>query len=129
MLTHFFLVLQIAIKDIGEACAKELLAAGTALPSSPYPFELLGPVYSTEDVRKVFAQVSGKEVEIREIPKEGLLEFYGAVFPPSVAKYYADMNVSLLEGGILSEHPEPTADVRQDGKTELVEVIRELYGA
>lgn len=129
MLIIFFFISQIAIKDVGEACAKELLAAGTALPSNPYAFEVLGPVYSTKDVKKVFDQVSGKEIEIREIPKEGVLEFYGAVFPPSVAKYYADMNTSLLEGGILSEHPEPTEDVRQVGKTELVEVIRELYGA
>lgn len=119
--------LQIAVQDIGTTCAAELLAVGKPLPSSPYIFELHGPrLYTSVDVQKAFEEASGKTVEIRPIGKDGLLEFYSAVFPPAVAEKFAEMNLSFLEGGVLYEDPNPTGEVRK-GTTELVEAVKQMY--
>ncbi|SPQ23986.1 316bd447-dc06-46fb-ada7-8818c044f9b3 [Thermothielavioides terrestris] len=116
----------IAVRDIGSACASELLGTGTPLPSTPYVFELHGPRACTSvDVQKALEEVSGKSVEIRQIPKAGLAEFYSAVFPPRIAQQFAEMNASYLEGGILYEDPQPTGRIKY-GKTELVDVVKEI---
>jgi hypothetical protein len=81
--------------------------------------------YTSVDVQKAFEVASGKSLEIRPIEKEGLVAFYSAVFPPGVAKLFAEMNASFLEGGILYEDPNPTKEIRK-GKTELVEVVKQL---
>lgn len=120
---------QVAIKDIGETCAGELLATGTALKASPYVFDLCFPSkLSSEDVHKAWEEAAGKTIEMKVIPKEGLAEFYGAVFPPAIAESYVEMNVALLPGGIILEDPSPTRETRH-GKTELVEVFKQLLGA
>ncbi|EGS21335.1 uncharacterized protein CTHT_0031900 [Thermochaetoides thermophila DSM 1495] len=121
----------IAVKDIGITCAQELLATGTPLTSSPYIFELYGPrEYSSLDVQKAFEEAASRSIEVRPVPKGSLLDFYRAVFPPAVAKEFTEMNISFLEGGVLYElyngGYEP--EIR-NGKTELVEVIKELYAA
>ncbi|KAL2257809.1 hypothetical protein VTK26DRAFT_9151 [Humicola hyalothermophila] len=117
----------IAVQDIGSTCAEELLAAGQPLASSPSIFELHGPrPYTAVDVQKAFEEASGKSVEIRPVEKDGLLDFYSAVFPPAVAKLFVEMNLSFLEGGILYEDPNPTGEVRT-GKTELVEAVKQMY--
>jgi len=66
---------------------------------------------------------------MRPIPKEALGEFYGAVFPPTVAAAFVEMNASYLEGGILYEDPQPATGEKKYGKTEFAEVLKELYGA
>ncbi|KAK4149280.1 hypothetical protein C8A00DRAFT_38129 [Chaetomidium leptoderma] len=116
----------IAVQDIGSTCAAELLGAGnTALPSNPHIFELHGPrAYTSVDVQQAFEEVMGKSIEMRPIEKAGLDEFYAAVFPPMVAKEFAAMNASYLEGGILYEDPQPT--VREKGTTELLDVVRQM---
>ena len=120
---------QIAIKDIGQTCAGELLATGTALKTSPYVFDLCFPrKLSSVDVHKAWEEAAGKTIEMKVIPKEGLAEFYGAVFPPAIAESYVEMNVALLPGGIIVEDPSPTGETRH-GKTELVEVFKQLLGA
>lgn len=120
---------QIAIKDIGETCAGELLATGTALMASPYVFDLCFPSkLSSVDVHKAWEEAAGKTIEMKVIPKEGLTDFYGAVFPPAIAESYVEMNVALLPGGIILEDPRPTGETRH-GKTELVEVFKQLLGA
>lgn len=123
--------LKIAVKDIGITCAQELLATGTPLTSRPYIFELYGPrEYSSLDVQKAFEEAASRSIEVRPVPKGSLLDFYSAVFPPAVAKEFTEMNISFLEGGVLYElyngGYEP--EIR-NGKTELVEVIKELYAA
>ncbi|KAK1829752.1 hypothetical protein QBC39DRAFT_262294 [Podospora conica] len=119
----------IAIKDIGQTCADELLATGKGLKASPYIFDLQGPrKLSSEDVHKAWEEAAGKKLEMKVIPREGLAEFWGAVFPPEVAKSYVEMNEALLPGGIIVEDPNPTGETRY-GKTEAVEVFRELLGA
>ncbi|KAL1839881.1 hypothetical protein VTJ49DRAFT_1016 [Mycothermus thermophilus] len=116
----------VAIQDIASALTSELLATGSALPSHPYIYELYGPRdYTSNDVHKAFEEAMCKSIEMKPIPKEGLYDFYAAVFPPKVAQLYAEMNASYLEGGILEENPRPTGEVRR-GRTELVEVFRGL---
>ncbi|KAK4245883.1 hypothetical protein C7999DRAFT_33740 [Corynascus novoguineensis] len=119
----------IAVQDIGSTCAAEALATGTSLPSNPHIFELHGPrEYSSLDVQKAFEEVTGKSVEMRPVEKDGLDDFYAAVFPPKVAKEFTAMNKSFLEGGIMYEDPQPTGE-KKYGKTELVEVVKQLLGA
>ncbi|KAK0747042.1 hypothetical protein B0T18DRAFT_438763 [Schizothecium vesticola] len=119
----------IAIKDIGQTCADELLATGTALKTSPHVFDLCSPrKLSSVDVHKAWEEAAGKTIEMKVIPKEGLAEFYGTVFPPAIAESYVEMNVALLPGGIIVEDPSPTGETRH-GKTELVEVFKQLLGA
>ena len=81
-------------------------------------------------MQKAFEEAAGKSIEVRPVPKEGLLDFYSAVFPPAVAKEFAEMNISFLEGGVLYEfyNGDYKPEIR-NGKTELVEVIKELYAA
>ncbi len=120
---------QVAVKDIGATCAAEALAAGTAPASSPHIYELHGPrAYTSLDAQKAFQEVSGKSLDMQPIPKDGLGEFYAAVFPPMVAAAFAEMNASYLEGGILYENPQPTGEIKY-GKTGLLEVLREIYDA
>lgn len=119
---------QIATKDIGEVAAQELLKTGQGLEKSPYIFELEGPAYSSLDVQKAWEEALGKKLEMKVIPKEGLAEFYGSVFPPALAQRYVEMNLCFMEGGILYENPNPTGETRK-AKTELVEVFKNLLGA
>ncbi|KAK4118849.1 NAD(P)-binding protein [Parathielavia appendiculata] len=120
----------IAVQDIGSTCAAELLATGTALPSSPHIFELHGPrAYTSADVQKAFEEMLGKSIEMRSVEKSGLHDFYAAVFPPGVAAHFAEMNKSYLEGGILYEDPQPTPGEKRYGNTELVDVFRQMLGA
>ncbi|KAK4184803.1 hypothetical protein QBC35DRAFT_39104 [Podospora australis] len=118
----------IAVKDIGETLAGELVAVGNPLSSTPYIFELHGPVSTSLDVKKAFEEVLGREIEVRAVPTEGLLDFYNAVFPPHVAKSYVEMTESFLPGGIMFENPNPTGEIRH-GKTGMVEVFRQWFGA
>ncbi|KAK4207282.1 hypothetical protein QBC37DRAFT_433680 [Rhypophila decipiens] len=131
-----FKIPHIAVKDIASTLAGELLSTSrtpSPLPegSSPYALEIQGPKYSTEDVKRIFEEVSGKkDIQVREIPKEGVQGFYEAAgFPSNVAKPFAEMSNSILEGGKLFENPEPrTKDVRIL-RTELKDVIEELWNA
>ncbi|KAK4205093.1 hypothetical protein QBC40DRAFT_271702 [Triangularia verruculosa] len=116
----------IAVKDIGVISAREILSEGDR-QEHPVILELHGPQYTSIDVKDAFEEVLGKEVEMKLIPKEGLLEYYGAVFPDYVAREYAEMNESFLEGGVLEWDPkaEPSGEVRE-GETGLKEVFAEL---
>lgn len=126
---------QIATNDIGQTLAAELLST-TPYPNpsgskpSVHPLEIHGPSYSAADVNKIFQEVSGKSnIEVREIPKVAVQGFYEtAGFPPNVAKSFAEMNNSALEGGKLNLNPDPTEDVRHVGKTELWELVGKWFG-
>ncbi|KAK3901006.1 hypothetical protein C8A05DRAFT_45271 [Staphylotrichum tortipilum] len=120
----------IAVKDIGSTCAAEVLAVGTPLPAVPHIFELHGPrTYNSLDAQKAFEAAAGKPVELRPVEKDGLAGFYAAVFPPMVAQAFTEMNTSYLEGGIIYNDPQPTEGEVKLGKTELVEAVKEMYGA
>lgn len=123
-------VKQIASQDIGEAVATELLATGQGTPvqSSPYIFDLVGPRdYSSLDVHAAWEEATGKKLEMRPVEKAGLAEFYATVFPPGVAERMAELNLGILPGGVLAENSKPTGETKK-GKTELVEVFKQLLG-
>ncbi len=75
-----------------------------------------------------FEQVSGKKIEMQPIPKDGLVDFYAAVFPPMVAAAFAEMNASYLPGGVMYEGDQPAVE-KKHGVTDLLEVVKEIYGA
>lgn len=119
----------VASQDIGETCAKELLSTSTP-KTTPYIFELHGPrKYSSVDVQHAWAQAAGKPtIDLRPVEKEGLAEFFGTFLGPVRAQKYAEMTLGFAPGGIIERDPEPTGEVRK-GKTELVEVFKQLLGA
>lgn len=119
---------QIAVKDIGSTLAAQALATGSALPTNPHIFELWGPEpYSSLDTQAAFSAAAGRQVEVRPIPKEALLDFFGqAAFGPIIAKEYAEMSAAFLPGGIMETDLSRTESVVR-GKTTLQEVIGELY--
>lgn len=124
----------VAIKDIGLACADAALSpsGSESQPSSKKvkAVELHGPrPYSPLDVKAAFEEIlgKGKEVQVRPVEKEGLLGFFGRVFPhPTAAKWFADMMLAAIPGGIMVEDPEPTG-IYIKGETELVDVLRGLW--
>lgn len=116
----------VAVKDIGQACASTAVGQDS-LPESPYIVELHGPkTYSALDVKSAFEGIAGKEIQVKPVPREGLLGFFGAVFPAKTAKRFADMMLAATPGGIMAEDPKPTGRCIY-GKTELVEVLKEMY--
>ena len=99
------------------------------MASRPFIFELHGPdMYTSKGVHDAFDQVSGKKIEMQPIPQDGLVDFYGAVFPPMVAAAFAEMNASYLPGGILYEGYQPAVE-KKHGDTGLLDVVKEIYGA
>ena len=118
----------VAIKDIGQTCADSAMGRED-LPESPYIVELHGPrAYSAMDVKSAFEEVSGKEVQVRGVPREGLLGFFGKVVPAKTAKRFADMMLAATPGGVMAEDREPVGRYVV-GETGLVEVLRGMYEA
>ncbi|KAK0641801.1 hypothetical protein B0T16DRAFT_220870 [Cercophora newfieldiana] len=118
---------QIAGDDIGATAAEELLSTAP-LKANPYIFELHGPrVYSSIDTQRAWAEAAGKDIEVRPVEREGLGEYFGSFLGPVRVKEYVDMTLSFLPGGIIHQDPNPTGEVRK-GKTELVEVFKQLLG-
>ncbi|KAI5458281.1 hypothetical protein BGZ63DRAFT_456906 [Mariannaea sp. PMI_226] len=111
----------VAINDIGCAIATEIVK-DTPPTAKPHIIELRGPEdYSSLDVQQAFSDVLKKQVDVKAVEKEGLDEFFGAIFPPSVAKDWTEMTLAFLPGGILYKNP-PTDEVVR-GETTLDEAI------
>ncbi|KAA8644211.1 hypothetical protein EYZ11_012550 [Aspergillus tanneri] len=121
----------VAVKDIAQSVAAQLLATSSpqTLPESPYIYELYGPrLYTPRDVQAAFQQAAGKDVEIKPVEKSELREFFGKVLPPSLADGFTEMTVSFLPGGVMTQDVlDKFNPIVKRGKTELVEVIGELY--
>lgn len=116
----------VAVKDIGRTCA-DTAVGQEALGESPYIVELHGPrPYSALDVKGAFEEIAGREIQVKPIPREGLLGFFGAMFPAKTARRFADMMLATTPGGIMAEDPEPTGRYGT-GETELVEVLKGMY--
>ncbi|KAK4208481.1 hypothetical protein QBC37DRAFT_296633 [Rhypophila decipiens] len=121
----------VATKDIGAACANAALSdSSEASKSKVKAVELHGPKpYSALDVKKAFEEVigGGKDVQVRPIEREALVEFFGQVFRhPTVAKWFGEMMMAATPGGIMVEDPEPTEDYLY-GKTGLVDMLRSMW--
>ncbi|KAH6889248.1 hypothetical protein B0T10DRAFT_487604 [Thelonectria olida] len=116
----------VAVTDIGRALATELVKEPSRT-AKPHIFELQGPQdYSPLDVQDAFSQALGKQVEVKSVEKEGLREFYSAIFPPSVVNDWVEMAVSFLPGGVMYENP--SHDEVVHGETGLEEAIKAAVG-
>lgn len=120
-----FKVAMVAVKDIGQALASELVKESTP-PAKPYILELHGPQpYTPLDVKDAFSQVLGKEVEVMAIDKKDLPAFYGKIFPPQIINEWVEMATCFLPGGIAEKDLTKPGDVDVvRGKTELIEAIQ-----
>ena len=116
--------------DIGRVCAREALAVGKPPPDRPHIIDLEGPAsYSPLDVQAAFEAVIGKEIEVRAIEKEGLPEFFGQVFPPTIVDEFVEMSTSFLPGGIMAaDEMEPGKNLVR-GKVELREALEKIWNA
>ncbi|PLB55674.1 NAD(P)-binding protein [Aspergillus steynii IBT 23096] len=118
----------IAVKDIGQSAASQLLGTGTPLPKSPYIYELHGPrPYTSRDVQKAYEKAAGKEVEAKPVEKEDLGPFFAQVMPGPLVQPFVEMTLSFLPGGVALENVSGEVPNVQRSKTELDEVIGELY--
>lgn len=121
-----FKVAMVAVKDIGQALASDLVKGSTP-PTKPYIFELHGPqAYTPKDVKNAFSQVLGKKVEVRAVEKQDLPAFYGKIFPPQIINEWVEMATCFLPGGIAEKDMTDSGGVDiVRGNTELIEVIQE----
>ncbi|KAF5017394.1 hypothetical protein F66182_10674 [Fusarium sp. NRRL 66182] len=120
-----FKVAMIAIKDVGQTLATELIRESTP-PVKPYIFELHGPQpYSPLDVQQAFSQALDKYVEVRAVEKRDLPGFFGQVFPPQIVNEWVEMAASFLPGGIAERDASMPSEVDVvNGKTTLKDAIR-----
>lgn len=120
----------VAVKDIGQTLATQLIADGERL-KSPYIFELHGPCdFAPLDVQAAFSRAVGKEVSIKPIEQDQLRAFYSQIFPPSIVGEWVEMAISFLPGGLAVEKLPPDNErgiVR--GTTGLDEAIRQAFNA
>ncbi|KAF9775316.1 hypothetical protein IL306_006596 [Fusarium sp. DS 682] len=121
-----FKIAMVAIKDIGEAMATQLIR-DWAPPIKPYIMELHGPEpYCPLDVQKAFSQALGNDVEVKAIEKDDLAAFYGKIFAPQIVNEWVEMTTSFLPGGIAEKDLSKPSDVDViHGKTTLGEALRE----
>ncbi|KAJ4182416.1 hypothetical protein NW755_010466 [Fusarium falciforme] len=120
-----FKVGMVAVKDIGQALASELVKESTP-PAKPYILELHGPQpYTPLDVRDAFSQVLDKDVEVTAVEKQDLPAFYGKIFPPQIINEWVEMATCFLPGGIAEKDVTKQGEVDiVRGKTELIEAIQ-----
>lgn len=120
-----FKVAMVAVKDIGQALASELVKKSTP-PAKPYILELHGPQpYTPLDVKNAFSQVLEKDVEVMAVEKKDLPAFYGKIFPPQIINEWVEMATCFLPGGIAEKDVTKPSEVDiVRGKTELIEAIQ-----
>lgn len=120
-----FKIPMVAVKDIGQALASELVKESTP-PTKPYILELHGPqAYTSLDVKNALSKVLDKDVEVRAVEKQDLPAFFGKIFPPQIVNEWVEMYSCLLPGGIAEmdlTKPGEVDIVR--GKTELIEAFQ-----
>lgn len=115
---------KVSTKDVGAYCAKALMA------ESPQPalrtVTLFGPEHvSSLDLKKTIEEITGKEGKLITIEREGLRDFFAKEVPEVYAQEFADMIISILPGGKISQDFEDGEDtIRCDVK--LVDVLREF---
>jgi len=110
--------------DIGEACAKYLLA-DSGNPGSQR-LKILGPrPYSSNDLRDAFEEVTGKKAELELAQGEDLKALLRQLFPEHCIPDFMEIIEASLPGGLISEeygYDENTIT----GKIELIDTLREL---
>ncbi|RGP81297.1 hypothetical protein FLONG3_441 [Fusarium longipes] len=119
-----FKIALVSIKDIGETCVKHLLKDSKHLGS--HSLKVLGPrLYSSNDLKDAFEEVTGKKVKLEIAQGEDLKAMLRQLFPEHCIPDIVEVMEASLPGGLVSQdygYDENTIT----GKVELVDVIREL---
>ncbi|KAF5858397.1 hypothetical protein ETB97_004437 [Aspergillus alliaceus] len=120
-----FGVPMVAVKDMARAFVDYLLAS--RIPESPFVVEVQGPrEYTSVDVQRAFEEAIGKEVELRLVQGEDLLQFFGAFLPKNTAEGFVEMTRAFLPGGVMHKAGAWGDRPVWKGETELRDVVREL---
>ncbi|KAH7319608.1 hypothetical protein B0I35DRAFT_352071 [Stachybotrys elegans] len=121
----------VAIKDVGEAAAKEAVVdVESAHPLKIY--ELHGPDkdgYSPTQVQELFSQSVGKDVALQDVSPDlaGFLSKMGV--PAGCVPYFVDMTTCLLlPDGVVAKTPDSEAEVVY-GSTTLESTISTMVAA
>ena len=122
----------VTVKDIGQCLADELIKPLSASKADEekklHIYELHGPRgYDCTDVQEAFSKALGKPIEVKPVEKDKMTEFWTGMFPPDVAREFAEMTLSFLPGGVMEEDCWRT-DNREivRGKTELGDAFAAL---
>ncbi|KAF2148846.1 NAD(P)-binding protein [Myriangium duriaei CBS 260.36] len=131
---HFYSVItppdnkvpMVSARDIGKACAEQLLTVGKSTGAGPHVFELHGPKdYSPLDVKNALDEVLGKDVEMRLVEKDKLEGFFGHFLPPKMIRPFVEMTLAFLVGESL---PRDTSIEIRRGQDTLVDSFKSLHG-
>ncbi|OGM44050.1 hypothetical protein ABOM_007800 [Aspergillus bombycis] len=116
----------VSANDIGKACARHLLQAGSALKASPHIFKLHGPVeYSTSDVQRAFEEVTGKKVEVRLVERDELKAYFSKFLPLNLVDKFVEMTWSFLPDGILEQDMNDFTGIER-GHDTLVDAFKKM---
>ncbi|KAM0558092.1 hypothetical protein ACHAPJ_005259 [Fusarium lateritium] len=114
----------VSVKDVGEICAQHLLA--NPGQTGTQSFKIMGPrLYSSNELRDMFEEVTGKKVELGLAQGEDLKAFFRQLFPEHCIPDFMEMIESSLPGGLITkdyDYDEHTLT----GKVELLDTMREL---
>ncbi|KAF9873073.1 cytochrome P450 [Colletotrichum karsti] len=92
----------LSTKDIGEYCAKTLLA--DRIDPSKRDVRLFGPRhYSPLDVKEALEQVTGKKGELVVIPKDGLAGYWSEQIPEAYVPEFVQFITAVLPGGVIAQ--------------------------
>ncbi|KAE8381118.1 hypothetical protein BDV26DRAFT_106719 [Aspergillus bertholletiae] len=116
----------VSARDIGRACARQLLQTGFPLAARPYIFKMHGPrEFSTADVQKAFEEVTGKTIEVRLVENDQLETHFSKLLPSNLVGLFAEMTRSFLPGGILEEDMFNFAGIER-GQDTLVDAFKRM---
>lgn len=120
---------QVSIADTASIVAQHVVETGSALPTSPYAFEIHGPRgYSMLDLQHALATVTGRALpRIDAIEPDRLIDFFKRKLPASKAREVAEMTLALNGGGLLAA--QMAGEIGHGavrGETELVDTLSRL---
>jgi hypothetical protein len=113
----------VSVRDVGAFCAQALLASDSQ--PGVRTTTLFTRRYSSLDVKKAIEEVTGKEGKLVVVEKDQLEAAFAKEVPEFYAKEFAEMIISLLPGGIMTENMGDLEDSAR-GQLELVDVLREI---
>ena len=111
-----------SVRDVGDYCAKALL--GDAPVSSPYIVDMMGPRdYSSLDIKEAVEKLSGEQVSLTTVAREGLAEYWTEEgVPKEHVPEFVEFVAAMHPGGVLAGHSSLGTHIVR-GKLELVDVL------
>ncbi|KAJ4258830.1 hypothetical protein NW762_007917 [Fusarium torreyae] len=114
----------VSVKDVGEMCAQHLLTKPGR--SGTQSFKIMGPrLYSSNELRDIFEEVTGIKVELGLAQGEDLKAFFRQLFPEHCIPDFMEMIESSLPGGLITKDYDYDENTLT-GKVELLDTMREL---